>query len=204
MARRRRSSSPPETAPAGLSPAEAIHFDLLARWRDAMDLVGPGPMVPHFIDAAAAGEALGPIEGRWADLGSGAGFPGIALAGRNPEATMVLVESRRKRATFLDTVTSEARAADAGLANVRVECGRTEDLSGPFDGLISRAYKAPEGVLDDAARLLAPSGRVVLMLGDSVLEDSDWEAPAGWVVLARHRYAVPDGFRRLVVLQRSP
>lgn len=177
------------SAPA-LLPAEQVHRALLERWRKAMDLVGPGPVQPHFTDAAAAVVALGPVEGQWADLGSGAGFPGVALAARNPGATVLLVESRRKRATFLETV-----LAQAGLPNATVRCGRTEDLAGPFDGLISRAYKAPEGVLVDAARLLAPDGRVALMLGDA-----DWSPPPGWRVVASARYPVEDGHRRLVVV----
>ena len=173
-----------------LTPAERAHQDLLARWRKAMDLVGPGPIEPHFTDAARAVDALGPITGRWADLGSGAGFPGVALAARNPGATVLLVESRRKRATFLDTVVAQAPLPNATVANAR-----TEDLEGPFDGLISRAYKAPEGVLQDAARLLGPGGRVALMLGDG-----DWTPPPGWRVVASARYPVEDGHRRLIVV----
>ena len=62
-----------------------------------MDLVGPGPLEPHFQDAAGAVAGLEAV-GRWVDLGSGAGFPGIALAARHPGAEVWLVESRRKRA----------------------------------------------------------------------------------------------------------
>ncbi len=186
------------TPPPGLTPAERVHFELLDQWRSAMDLVGPGPLAPHFVDAAAAVEALGPITGRWADLGSGAGFPGIALAARNPDADVVLVESRRKRAVFLDTVVDTARRAGAGLARVHVFHGRSERVEGPFDGLVSRAYKAPEGVLADADRLLLPDGRLLVMLGDSA-----WDPPAGWVVLHRARYALDDGWRRVVVVARG-
>lgn len=175
-----------------LSPAETEHLALLERWRKAMDLIGPGPAEPHFQDAAGAVQSLGPIQGRWADLGSGAGFPGIALAARNPLATVLLVESRRKRATFLDTVVAQAR-----LGNATVLCGRSEELAPGFDGLISRAYKPPEEVLLDAERLLAPGGVVVLMLGDS-----DWPPPAGWTVVQQGRYPVADGWRRLVSLRR--
>lgn len=175
-----------------LTPAEGEHLALLERWRKAMDLVGPGPAEPHFQDAAGAVAALGPIAGRWADLGSGAGFPGIALAARNPAATVLLVESRRKRATFLDTVVAQAR-----LGNATVLCGRTEELEPGFDGLISRAYKPPEEVLVDAARLLRPGGTVVLMLGDTELP-----VPEGWSEAVRARYPVADGHRRLLALRR--
>ena len=182
-----------EDLPPGLTPAETVHFHLLETWRGAMDFVGPGPLAPHFLDAAAAIDAIGPATGNWLDLGSGAGFPGIALAARNPAATVTLVESRRKRATFLETVVAEAQ-----LTNARVVRGRTEDQPGVADGLISRAYKAPEGVLADAERLLRADGRTVLMLGDR-----DWPVPAGWVLAFSARYTVPDGARVVLVVQRA-
>lgn len=169
-----------------------IHRDLLARWRVAMDLVGPGPLEPHFLDAEGAVAGL-PVRGTWADLGSGAGFPGVALAAAYPDATVLLVESRQKRAVFLDQV-----VAEAGLANARVLRVRAETLQPGLDGLISRAFLPPAEVLALAARLLAPGGFAVLLLGDR-----DFEPTPGWDVLEIARYPVADGFRRRALLRRS-
>ena len=83
--------------------AERIHLELLEKWRAAMNLIGPGPAEHHFMDARGAVASLG-ARGRWADLGSGAGFPGIALAIHNPEAQVLLVESRERRVGFLKQV----------------------------------------------------------------------------------------------------
>lgn len=177
-----------------MTEAEQVHQALLEQWRGAMDLIGPGPSTPHFTDAAQAVAALDAV-GAWADLGSGAGFPGIALAARWPEAQVQLVESRRKRAIFLDQV-----IATAGLSNAVVVRGRTESLPDhSLDGVISRAYKPPPAYLADAARLLRPGGRAVLMLGDQPLA----AAGAGWSVLSETRYPVGDGWRRRVVLRRE-
>jgi len=169
----------------------AVHRALLERWRRAMDLVGPGPLEPHFQDATGAVADL-PVSGRWADLGSGAGFPGIALAAAYPEAEVWLVESRRKRVVFLQKV-----VAEAGLSNAQVRHTRTERLpDGCLDGVISRAYRPPEAYLSDAARLLRPGGVAAVMLGDR-----GWDGPpAGWTVVSESRYAVGDGHRRRVVL----
>lgn len=136
-----------------MTPLETHHLNTLAKWRNAMDLVGPGPLEPHFYDAACAVRWLEP-SGVWADLGSGAGFPGVALAAHHPHLEVHLVESRRKRAQFL-------RQLRAG----KVMCQRTEELpDGGYDGVISRAYRPPELYLQDALRLLKVGGTAVLML----------------------------------------
>ncbi len=159
-----------------------------------MDLVGPGPLAPHFEDARGAVEGLD-ARGDWADLGSGAGFPGVAVAGAFPDARVALVESREKRAIFLDKVVAEAKLDNATVARTR-----TEALpDGSLDGVISRAYKPPPLFLEDADRLLRPNGVAALMLGD----DPDFALPDGWVEVSRHRYAVPDGFRLRVVARRA-
>jgi len=177
---------------ARLDHTQATHRRLLTKWRKAMDLVGPGPIDPHFQDShgAIAGlDAAGP----WADLGSGAGFPGIALAGAYPNATVDLVESRRKRSMFLDKVVFEAKLDNATVCNVRSETL----TAGSYVGIISRAYKPPKKVLADAARLLVPGGRVVLLLGSQ----ADIDTPLGWSELGRSRYDVGDGQRLRLVLE---
>jgi len=173
------------------TPEERAHLELLERWRTAMNLVGPGPAEDHFIDAAGAVDGLA-AEGQWADLGSGAGFPGVALAARHPGAQVTLVESRQKRALFLGQV---IRAA--GLTNVTIFHGRTENLEPGFDGVISRAYRPPLEYLQDADRLLRADGVAVLLTGDEM-------APVeGWVQRESHRYPATDGFRTRTVLARA-
>jgi len=171
--------------------AEKIHMALLERWRSAMNLVGPGPVESHFVDAAGAVEGLN-ARGRWVDLGSGAGFPGIALASRHPEAFVLLVESRAKRATFLKTVLRES-----GLSNLEVFHGRTEDVSPGFDGVISRAYRPPDLYLDDARRLLSADGVAILLSG---------EPPAsfdGWIQGSTATYPVEGGTRVRTLFRRA-
>lgn len=140
-----------------MTPLERAHHDLLTRWRKAMDLVGPGPLGPHFEDARKAVGWLTP-RGRWVDLGSGAGFPGVALAAHHPQLDVTLCESRSKRAAFLDQVAGHA-------TNLRVICARSETLEdGAWDGVVSRAYRPPEDFLADALRLLVPGGTAVVLL----------------------------------------
>ena len=88
-----------------------------------MDLIGPGNMEHHFIDAVQAVINL-PLEGNWVDLGSGAGFPGFALGALYPEVRLTMVESRQKRTTFLRQVAHQGKAD-----NISILCQRTEDLT---------------------------------------------------------------------------
>jgi 16S rRNA (guanine527-N7)-methyltransferase len=179
---------------ARVTQALAAHRALLDRWRGAMDLIGPGPAEPHFEDAIGVVSGLD-ASGDWADLGSGAGFPGVALAAFFADARVVLAESRQKRATFLKRVVYAA-----GLENASVHHGRTEALEdGAYDGVISRAYKPPLDFLVDAARLLKPGGRVVLMLGS----EAEIELPVDFEKLSSSCYIVGDGQRQRVVLRRG-
>ena len=182
----------PELDARALAAVE-VHRQLLERWRAAMDLIGPGPSEPHFTDAIEVVTGLN-ASGEWADLGSGAGFPGIALAALHPQAQVVLAESRQKRATFLKRVVHSAQ-----LDNARVHHGRTEQLEdGSWDGVISRAYKPPMDVLEDAQRLLREGGRVVLMLG----AEAELASTDGFEVLESHRYSIGDGDRQRLVLRK--
>lgn len=178
-----------------------VHRRLLERWRGAMDLVGPGPVEPHFQDARAAVGWLGPwlpTGGErapvWADLGSGAGFPGIALAAYWPHIRVLLVERRQKRAVFLENV-----VAEAGLTNAEVRCAGVDDLaSGSLDGVISRAFAPPREVLEHAARLLAPGGRLVLLLAlEPVPEDARFRE------VRTQTYRIGGKERRAVLLERG-
>ena len=135
------------------------HSRLLERWRKAMNLVGPGPIAPHYEDAHHAIGWLSP-SGRWADLGTGAGFPGIVFAARFPAVSLELVDSRQKRCRFLEEVVAEAE-----LTGVTVRRVRHEDLEpSAYDGLLSRALTSPEKLLGIGRRLLTPGGTLVLQL----------------------------------------
>ncbi len=175
--------------PPDVAFALAAHRRVLESWRRSMDLVGPGPLEPHFLDADEAVAGLDCV-GRWLDLGSGAGFPGIALAARYPEAQVTLVERREKRAAFLEVVLGEAK-----LANAVVHCGDADKLAGGWDGMISRAFRAPAEVVVLARRLLAPGGSLVLMLAKEEPPGAE-----GFKVLADRRYEVEGKGRRVVVL----
>ena len=175
-----------------LTAAEQQHFALLEKWRSAMDLVGPGSLMPHFEDAALSVSWI-PAEGKWADLGSGAGFPGIALAARHPQAQVHLVESRQKRAVFLKQVLLQTT-----LENASVLHQRSEELPlAHFNGVISRAYRPPPEALLQARELLQISGIAVLLLAKHDIPHCD-----GMTMFHVERYQV-EGKERSAVGYRK-
>lgn len=174
-----------------------VHRALLERWRTITNLVGPGPVGVHYDDAAAALAGLTP-RGRWADLGTGAGFPGIVLAARFPALEVTLVDSRSKRCAFLEEVLEQA-----GTEGVDVRCARIEDLpGGVWDGVTARALAPLPAVLGYADRLLAPDGEALLLVGDEepsaelptlrLLDERRYRAGESWH-RARHYARVPRG-----------
>ena len=170
----------------------AAHRALLEKWRKAMDLVGPGPLDPHFADAAAAVSGF-VATGAWADLGSGAGFPGIALAALHLDAVVLLVERRQKRAAFLRAV-----VAESGLTNASVFEGDVAALAAAsFDGVTSRAYKAPDLFLADGAKLLKEGGTALVLTAGSVPSSE-------WPLVGVERYQIEGKPRAAIRFRHEP
>jgi len=135
-----------------------------------------------------------------ADIGSGAGFPGMPVKLARPDMEITLVEPARKKAVFL-----RQAARELGLAGVTVSEDKVEEFAGKqagrFDVVISRAFRDPDRLLPLAGPLLSPDGRIVLALGP------EWPGvpPPGWMVASMETVALPfsDITRRLVVLARG-
>ena len=176
----------------------AIHRRLLERRRHALNLVGPGPIEPHFLDCDAALDVLPPLERgeRWVDVGSGAGFPGLVFAERFPAVELDLVEVRKKRAVFLEAVLAEAHHLPRERG-VRVLAVDADTLGQLWDGGMSRAFTAPSDALDRAVRWIRPGGRWLLFL-----QDEPAPSHPAWELEAEHRYVV-DGKSRRSALMRQ-
>jgi 16S rRNA (guanine527-N7)-methyltransferase len=96
---------------------------------------------------------------RIADLGSGAGFPGLALAVALPEAGVSLIESQRRKCEFLERL-----CATAEIENVQVVCSRAEEWregASSRDLVVARALAPQPVVLEYAAPLLRMGGTMV-------------------------------------------
>jgi 16S rRNA (guanine527-N7)-methyltransferase len=114
----------------------------------------------HLADSLAALEVEDVRSARdVADLGAGAGFPGLALAVALPEAIVALVESQRRKCEFVSRT-----VAAAGISNARIVCARAEDWPegvGSSDVVTARALARQPVVLEYAAPLLRLGGVLV-------------------------------------------
>jgi 16S rRNA (guanine527-N7)-methyltransferase len=113
----------------------------------------------HILDSLRAADEI-PTGSLVADVGSGAGLPGVPLAVAIPKARFVLMEPRRARASFLETVTAEL-----ALDNVDVRQARAEQVHDRVDVVVARALSSATGTWDLAEPLLRPSGRLIYWAG---------------------------------------
>jgi 16S rRNA (guanine527-N7)-methyltransferase len=136
---------------------------------------------------------------RWADVGSGAGLPGIPLAIVRPDLAMALVETVKKKSAF-----QRQAKIELGLANITVVNQRVEDLAaGQYDAVISRAFADLAEFVRLAGHLLMPGGRLYAMKG-LLPEEEMRRLPPGWAVADCARLSVPrlDAQRHLLVIER--
>jgi 16S rRNA (guanine527-N7)-methyltransferase len=114
----------------------------------------------HLADSLTALE-IGEVAAasRIADIGSGAGFPGLALAVALPDADVSLVESQGRKCQFLERACAAARIENAGVVSARVE-EWSEGIT-RNDVVLARALAPQPVVLEYAAPLLSPGGLLV-------------------------------------------
>jgi 16S rRNA (guanine527-N7)-methyltransferase len=154
---------------SGLAGKISAYIDLLRKWNRRISLTtvtDPVEIVRfHFGESLFAMSQLGIGESRLADVGSGAGFPGLPLAMAIPDLHATLIESNTKKCAFL----AEAiRLLE--LPNATIYEGRMESLvanSAPFDIVAARALGQFDQLLAWAQRSLTGRGRVLLWLGES-------------------------------------
>jgi 16S rRNA (guanine527-N7)-methyltransferase len=170
------SESASATSQPALSPLQlqqiSIYIDILQRWNARISLTAirdPEEIVTrHFGESLFAARSLFPTASSeapqtLADVGSGAGFPGLPIKLWAPQLALTLIESNHKKAAFLREVT---RALT--LTGVDIQTARAETLpAGSFNLVTLRAVEHFGSVLPVAASLLAPAGRLALLIGAS-------------------------------------
>ena len=190
--------------PEPLNPLEAVLTD--AR---RLGYLGPGAVEDHLVHAAqlaAALAALGSPPLRSADLGSGSGVPGLALALLWPTSRWSLIEVSRRRSAFLrDAVGQLGLDARVEVVEGRSEvAGRDPSYRGRHDLVVARAFGAPGVVAENAAPLLGLDGRLVVT--EPPAPQAPWSRwPAAGLaqlgLVSEHRLLRPQA---VVLVQASP
>ncbi len=178
------------------------YLALLDRWNRTYNLTAirdPAEMVvKHLLDSLAMAPFVG--GGNLADLGTGAGLPGIPLALANPALQVTLVESNGKKARFLREVVRTLPLPNARVAESRIEA---LDEPGQYDAIVARALATLPLIVELGGHLLKSGGRLLAMKG--AIPDQEIAAlPDGWRVQGVHPLVVPGlmAERHLVVVSR--
>jgi 16S rRNA (guanine527-N7)-methyltransferase len=181
----------------------STYIDILRRWNARINLTAirneEEIVTRHFGESLFAARHLFPkiypvnpvpsvvegvvvdfAEARVADLGSGAGFPGIPIKLWAPYIALTLIESNQRKATFLREVVRALTLTDINIQNARAETLPP----GAFDTVTLRAVERLADILPVADALLAPGGRLALLIASSQLESTrstlpnlSWDPP---------------------------
>jgi 16S rRNA (guanine527-N7)-methyltransferase len=178
----------------------------LLKWNKAYNLTSitdPALILTHhLLDSLSAQPELAGVT--VADVGTGAGFPGLPLAITNPQRRFTLIDAVDKKLRFVDHM-----ARELGLNNVATRHARVEQLrdAGTFDTVIMRAFAPMSRLLSSIEPLCGAHTKVVAMKGRWPPAPGSDEAgpfPAGWQLEVARRVDVPglDAERHLLVLRQ--
>ncbi len=204
------------------APAEAVEVfaeawrsvqafaELLVAEGELRGLIGPRELprlwTRHLLNSSAVAQFV-PEGVRFADVGSGAGFPGIVLALMRPDVEVHLIEPMERRVAWLDHVIEQL-----AIGNATVERARAEELHGTaeFDVVSARAVAALRKLVPWVGPLIVPGGSLVALKGERAAAEVE-EAEK---VLRKHRLrdasvhevmvSGTDELTRVVTAQRAP
>jgi len=190
--------------PEGAEQRLLAFLDLLVKWNRTYNLTAvrnPADMVTHHLldsltllpllaqKSALAGRRL-------ADVGSGAGLPGLVLAIARPELQIASIEASQKKTSF-----QQQAKIELGLDNVSIHCARAEAVTETFDAAISRAFAC----LADFVRYAGHLSHTLLAMKGVFPAEEVAALPSGWRLAASHEITVPglDAHRHLLVLEKT-
>ncbi len=182
----------------------------LLLWNAKTNLVSlRGPLdlpIKHFADSLLAARFIEKPDGRLLDIGTGAGFPGIPLKIALEELSVSLLDSSRKKTSFLKHVIGRLRLERAEVIHGRIEQIAAEvRYMGAFDTVISRAtFKLPE-LVASGAPFLAGGGTLIAMKGkgfEPELEEAQTVSEAfGLSLSGVHLLPLPTlGDKRIIIV----
>lgn len=190
------------------------YYELLVEWNEKINLTAitdpQGVAVKHFADSLTFFNYIDvPLNSSIIDVGTGAGFPGIVLKIARPDIKLTLLDSLKKRLTFLENVLSEL-GLEAELIHSRAEDGAQDiDLREGFDFSVSRAVAQLNVLSEYCLPYVRLSGSFVALKGP----DADNEIAnakramqcLGGKLKATHKFSLnlDGGERTIVVIEKN-
>lgn len=136
----------------------------------------------HFGESAFALSVVQGINGRLADVGSGAGFPGLAIRVFGGDIELTLIEANAKKCAFLSEAVRGLQLDGVRVLHSRFE-NQAKELHASFDIVVARALGGYPDLLSWSRDVLKPSGAILLWLGDNDAREIaqspgwNWQSP---------------------------
>ncbi len=140
------------------------YLNQILKWNKTRNLVSrnlrKNDIAEHFLDCAILQKHLMP--GSVIDLGTGAGFPGICLGIMDPSRELTLVDSNRKKTSFLIHIKNEL-----GLNSVSIKNARVEEIKQIKEkNIVCRAFKEPAALLKSLEKKISKKNKIILMVSE--------------------------------------
>lgn len=184
-----------------------IYVDTLRTWQKRINLVSPTSMDDvwhrHLADSAQLSALAPNTAGRWVDVGSGAGFPGLVVAIIRQETapfSMTLIESDRRKCAFLQEVARRC-SVPVDILCERIEKSATQLTLSPVGVVSARALAPLVQLVDLTAPLFGPGTIGLFPKGRGV--EAEVSAAAGrWVFESDLVDSMTDEAARIIVMRR--
>ena len=147
----------------------AVHAVELIKWNRTINLTAiTDPVevaVKHFLDSIVPADQI-PTGASLLDIGSGGGFPGIPLKILIPSLSVTLIDSSRKKVSFLKHVIRSIKLKDIEAYHIRADdLAKNSAFVNAFDIIVSRALSAMDTLVETALPLLAKKGMIIALKG---------------------------------------
>jgi len=182
--------------------------EMLKEWNEKINLTAitddEGIVVKHFVDSLLLLDAVEIPQGAgMADVGTGAGFPGVPVKIVRPDVNLTLIDSLNKRLTFLEALCGSLGISAEKVHGRAESLGRLENFREAFDVVTARAVSDMRELSEYCLPLLKPGGFFAALKGFDVEEELDQAKKAisvlGGKIQCVKKYTLPDGGRRSIV-----
>ena len=140
------------------------YLNQILKWNKTRNLVSrnlkKNDLAEHFLDCAVLQKHL--LPGSVIDLGTGSGFPGMCLGIIDPNRDLTLVDSNRKKTSFLINIKNEL-----GLNSVSIKNARVEEIKQINEiNIVCRAFKEPAALLKILENKISKENKIILMVSE--------------------------------------